>query len=479
MIETVLAFLGGAVVAGLAVWLLALSKVRSAEAAAAEAATRAAVAGERLAGVQREVEISRAEVAAGDEAVAKLRDELQALAVSRGELQTRLEDERRVSAEKLSLLEDAQTRLSQTFQVLASQALHANSQQLVTLARQTLAAQTAEARGDLEKRQTAIEGLVRPLAETLGRVDVQVQEMEKVRAQAYGALNEQVRALDESQRGLRTETANLVKALRQPQVRGRWGEMQLRRVVELAGMVAYCDFTEQDSVNTEEGRLRPDMVVRLPGGKSVVVDSKAPLKAFLDALESGDEAERARHLADHARVIRDHMTMLGQKRYWEQFQPTPEFVVMFLPGETFFAAALEQDPSLIERGVDAGVIVASPTTLIALLRAVYYGWRQEALTENARKISELGRELYDRLRVLGGHVDRVGDSLDRAVKAYNEAVSSLESRVLVSARRFTELGVAAKGEVDVLEPVTTVRKALRAPELLPAGAAEPPEEDAE
>jgi DNA recombination protein RmuC len=467
MTQAVLAFLIGAVVAAVVVWLMNQGRLLRAEAAAGRAVTEAAVAAERLQGLQREVEASRVEVAARDTANAELQDELRTLDVARAELAARLEDEKRISLEKLAVLDDAQSKLSQSFQVLASQALHANSQQLIAQARQVLAAQSAEARGDLEKRQTAIEALVAPLKDTLGRVDIQVREMEGVRAQAYGELKEQVRSLDESQRGLRTETAALVRALRAPHVRGRWGEIQLRRVVELAGMVNYCDFTEQDSVNTEEGRLRPDMVVRLPGGKSVVVDAKAPLKAFLDALEASDDAERSRHMAEHSRLIRDHMTSLGQKRYWEQFQPTPEFVVMFLPGETFFAAALEADPALIERGVDAGVIVASPTTLIALLRAVFYGWRQEALAENARLISELGRELYERLRVLGGHVERLGHSLDGAVKAYNDAVGSLESRVLVSARRFPELGVAAKAEVGVLEPIATVRKELRAPELLP------------
>ena len=467
MTEVVLAFLIGAAVAAAVVWLLTQGKLRRVEAEAGRAATEAAVAGERLQGLQREVEASRAEVVARESANAALQEELRAIDVARGELLARLDDEKRISGEKLAVLDDAQAKLSQSFQVLASQALHANSQQLLTLARQALAVQTAEARGDLEKRQSAIEALVTPLRDTLGRVDVQVREMEGARAQAYGELKEQVRSLDESQRGLRTETAALVRALRAPQVRGRWGELQLRRVVELAGMVSYCDFTEQDSVTTEEGRLRPDMVVRLPGGKSVVVDAKAPLKAFLDALEASDDATRARHMAEHARLIRDHMTSLGQKRYWEQFQPTPEFVVMFLPGETFFSAALETDPTLIERGVDAGVIVASPTTLIALLRAVFYGWRQEALAENARQISELGRELYERLRVLGSHVERLGHSLDGAVKAYNDAVGSLESRVLVTARRFPELGVTAKAEVAVLQPIATVRKELRAPELLP------------
>ena len=302
--------------------------------------------------------------------------------------------------------------------------------------------------------------LVTPVRESLSKVDAQIQQMEIARGEAYGDLKAQVQSLISTQKELQSETGNLVRALRTPNVRGRWGEIQLRRVVEIAGMLSYCDFAEQETITGESGRLRPDLVVKLPGGKHVVVDAKTPLQAFLDAFETNDEETRRTCLANHARQVRDHINTLSGKKYWEQFESTPEFVVMFLPGETFFSAALEQDTGLIEHGVLNRVIPASPTTLIALLKAINYGWNQEKLARNAQEISALGKELHDRLRKLAGHITGVGTNLDRAVEAYNQAVGSLENRVLVSARKFSELGASVAEDIPELEPIETTARAL-------------------
>jgi len=301
---------------------------------------------------------------------------------------------------------------------------------------------------------------VAPVRDSLNKVDAQIQQIEVARGEAYGDLKAQVQSLITTQKELQSQTGNLVRALRTPNVRGRWGEIQLRRVVEIAGMLSYCDFSEQETVTTDSGRIRPDLVVKLPGGKHVVVDAKTPLQAFLDAFETTDEEARRTCLANHARQVRDHINTLAGKKYWEQFETTPEFVVMFLPGETFFSAALEQDTGLIEHGVLNRVIPASPTTLIALLKAINYGWNQEKLARNAQEISALGKELHERLRKLAGHITGVGTNLDRAVEAYNQAVGSLETRVLVSARKFAELGASVAEEIPPLEPIETTSRAL-------------------
>jgi DNA recombination protein RmuC len=298
---------------------------------------------------------------------------------------------------------------------------------------------------------------VAPLAQSLEKVNTQVQELDRARAQSYGALSRQLGELGE-------RTQALATALRTPHVRGRWGEMQLKRVVELAGMLPYCDFAEQVSATTDEGRLRPDLIVRLPGGKQVVVDAKVPLAAYLDALEATDDDVRAQKLADHARHVREHLQKLGAKQYWAQFTDSPEYVVMFLPDEGFFRTAWEQDPELVELGVRAKVHIASPTTLIVLLQAIAHGWQQEKIAEDARTVHALGRELYERLTVTGTHLTKVGSSLDRAVGAYNEAVGSLERRVLPTARKLGEASLSER-ELSTLDPVTGRSVPLRAPEL--------------
>jgi DNA recombination protein RmuC len=389
-------------------------------------------------------------------------------------LRERLEAERTAAAEKLALLDDAQKKLGDAFRVLSADALDRNNQNFLDLAKNALLQQQELAKGDLAAKSREIDQLVKPLKESLDKVDGRIGELEKARAVAYGTLAEQVRALAQTQQALQSETQNLVKALRAPQVRGRWGEIQLRRVVEMAGMLAHCDFDEQPSVDHEDGRLRPDMIVRLPNGRSIVVDSKAPLQAYLEAVEAQDDVVRTDLLRQHAQQIRAHIRKLSEKSYWDRLaatDATPEFVVLFLPGESFYSAALELDPGLIEGAIEHRVILATPTTLIALLRAISYGWRQETITREAQQISALGKELYTRVRTMAGYFADMRKSLDRTVISYNRAVSSLESRVLPSARRFRELGaVGSTEEIDQLEAVDQHPRALQSADMPEPGA---------
>src|ERR1700724_146393 len=421
--------------------------------------------GSRSATLQARLSLTEKELAVIKADLARLSLDQRDLLESRARLESSLESERKTSSEKLELRTKAGDRaaadLQNAFKGLAADALKSNNSSFLQIAQETLKRFQSEAQGDLDARQRAVADLVTPVRASLSKVDAQIQQMELARGEAYGDLKAQVQSLITTQKELQSETGNLVRALRTPNVRGRWGEIQLRRVVEIAGMLSYCDFSEQETVSTSEGRLRPDLIVRLPGAKNVVVDAKTPLQAYLEAFEATDDDVRHARLADHARQVRDHMTRLSSKAYWEQFESsTPEFVVMFLPGEAFFSAALEQDPGLIEQGVMQRVIPASPTTLIALLKAVAYGWNQEKLARNAQQISVLGKELHERLRKLAGHITGVGTNLDRAVEAYNQAVGSLENRVLVSARKFAELGASVAEDIPDLEPIETTARAL-------------------
>jgi DNA recombination protein RmuC len=408
-----------------------------------------------------------------DGTVAELKKQTDSLQQDLRASQKRIEDEQKLRAtaekeaesqranlvEQRRLLDDAQVKLREAFQSLAGEALQASSIQFIELAKSKFDSLQKEAEGDLEQRKVAIQSMVDPLETALKDLRTEVTRVESARQEAYGSLRNEVQLLATTNKELRQETVSLVNSLKQPQVKGKWGELTLRRVIELAGMSPHCDFIEQQSLDTEEGRLRPDLIVHLPGGTQIVIDVKVPLHAFFKAVSATSDAEYREAMIQHAALIRDHIRGLSSKEYWKQFEPTPEFVVLFVPGESFFSAALEQDRTLIEDAIDKKVVLASPTTLIALLRAIAYGWKQQLVAENAERIKDLGKELYDRVVTFAEHLSDIAKGLERANKAYNSAVASFDSRLIPSARKFKEMGVGST-DVPEIEPVETFPRPL-------------------
>ncbi len=447
----IIGVLVGAVVAGLLVALRLRAQAQAQLFAAAERSQRAETLAEEL---RCRSELDRREFDRFQQERAEL---ARACAVA----ETRAAETVKHAEEQKVLLAQARHELAEAFQALSGEALKQNNEAFLNLAKTSFQTLQAEAKGDLAQRQQAIGELVKPLTESLHRYDEQLRHLEQSRQAAYGGLDQHLKALAESQQRLQQETGNLVSALRAPAVRGRWGEITLKRVAELAGMVAHCDFLEQESVAVDDGRLRPDMIVQLPGGRQIIVDAKTVLAGYLDAHEAASDERRLEGLRRHAAQVRSRMDELSLKAYWNQFDQAPEFVVLFLPGEQFLGAALDQDPRLIEDGFAQGVVLATPTTLMALLRAVAYGWRQERLTAHAEEAGRLGKDLYERMAVLAEHLNDVGQAMGKSVLAYNKAVGSLETRILPAARRFKELGVSSEKEVPSLGPIEFVpRKAL-------------------
>ena len=376
----------------------------------------------------------------------------------KSKIENALSGERAAAAEKISALTDAHERLTTSFKALSADALRSNNQSFLELARETFGKLHQQSTDELGKRQQAIDSMVKPLKESLEKVDAKIGEIEKARASAYGQLSEQLKSLGTAQTSLQAEAAKLTTALRSTTTAGTWGELQLRRVVEMSGMSSYCDFTEQQS----SGGFRPDLIVRLPGGQQIIIDAKAPNDAYREAANSADETVRALKLTEHANKVRNHIDALGAKDYWTQFQPSPEFVVLFLPGDQFLSGALQADPNLIDRAIAKKVLLATPATLIALLKAAAYGWRQESVSKNAEEIAALGRLLYDRITGFADHLDKVGRGLENANKSYNSAIGAFEGTVLPGARKFVELG--AKGAKELTEPgavETTPRDVLK------------------
>ena len=409
----------------------------------------------------------RQQVDAKDREALEMRNEIALQRSSKVEAITRLEESRKSLEGERQLLDMMKKEMTDTFNALSSAALKSSSEDFIRLASEHLGKIIETTKGKLGEHQVAMDGMIKPLHETLKRYEEQIKTMEDGRLKAYGSLEEQLRTLTSTHESLQRETSNLVSALRKPQVRGRWGEMQLKRVAELSGMSMHCDFTEQVSVDTDKGRVRPDMVIHLPSDREIVVDSKVSLEAYLDATADQTEEGRKSKMERHAQQVRTHMVRLSSKEYWSQFDKSPEFVVLFMPGESFLGAALDIDTTLIEDGIQKQVIIATPTTFIALLRAIAFGWRQEQITKNAQEVSQLGRELYERIATMMKHFDDLGSAIRKSTEAYNRTIGSLEARVLPSVRKFKDLGVTGQSEIPLLEQVdNSPRKVESIPEEL-------------
>jgi DNA recombination protein RmuC len=397
----------------------------------------------------------KAELAALKMKNSRLAETIGALEKDQAKLETIIEKERSMAEEKVGWMEDSRNTMKETYRALSAHALKENNRSFLDLAQTAFSKYLAAAQTDFDFRNQAVKDILQPVSDALKRYDSEIRNMEREREKAYGSLSQQVNMLNDTQLSLKEETAKLAKALNEPHVRGRWGEITLKRVVELAGMTNRCDFFEQPSIQTKTGAVRPDMRVLLPGGRQIIIDAKVPLSAYLKAMEAKEEKERDRFLADHANQVKAHINQLGQKAYWTQFTPTPDFVILFIPGENFFSAALAKQPALIETGVRKGVILATPTTLISLLRTIAFAWRQETVAQNTLAISELGNELYTRLHSMVTHINNLGQHIERCSATYNQVIGSLESRVLIPARKFKDLGLSLKQGKNIpsLRPV--------------------------